>query len=119
MLRLKLVFHIKFWLFYLSNIFFKLTPKIVNSPNRTLKKRIDYYNKLDNKFKITSGVRLKEVPGFNHNSAYFYDFYRILFFQTHKNLIIYWLTLWRFHLFLLLLRQGQSISLIRTQCFCH
>jgi len=80
MLRLKLVFHIKFWFFYLSNFFFKPRLRIVNSPNRKLEKRIGYYNKLDNEFKITSGVRLKEVPRFKHNSAYFYDFYRILSF---------------------------------------
>jgi hypothetical protein len=80
MLRLKLFFHIKFWLFYLSSIFFKITPKITNSPNRSLERRIDYYNKLDKKFKVTSGVRLKQVPRFKHNSAYFYDFYKILSF---------------------------------------
>lgn len=80
MLRLKLLFHVKFWLFYLSNFLFKFKPKTFYSSDHSLKKRIDYYNKLDKKFNIASGVRLKEVPRFKHNSAYFYDFYKILSF---------------------------------------
>jgi hypothetical protein len=85
MLRLKLLYHVNFWLFYLSNIFFKFKPKIIYSSDRRLKKRIDYYNKLDKKFNIASGVRLKEVPRFKHNSGYFYDFYKILsFFSDDK-----------------------------------
>ena len=44
MFRLKLFFYIKCWLFSLLVIFFKFAFKIVNTPNRTFQKKVNYLN---------------------------------------------------------------------------
>ena len=44
MFRLKLFFYIKCWLFSLLDIFFKFAFKIVNTPNRSFQKKVNYLN---------------------------------------------------------------------------
>ena len=44
MLRFELLFYIQFWLFSLSDFFFKFTFKVVNTPNRSFQKKVNYLN---------------------------------------------------------------------------
>ena len=80
---MKLLFHLEFWFFFilkeiklklglLSN--FKRNKKFAN----LYSDRINYYNKIDSSFSLSNGVTLSDVPKFKHNSARFYDFYKLL-----------------------------------------
>ena len=84
MARWKLFFHIKFWFFYLLSVFFGYRITRDKSKKHLLKKRINYYIKLNKGFHVASGFSLSEIPKFKPNSAYFYDFYKILSYFSSK-----------------------------------
>lgn len=72
---MKAFYYIKFWFNYLTKSF---DNELVTSPGEISSNDINYYCKINKRFKINKGITINDV-NLSKNSGYTYDLYRIIF----------------------------------------